>query len=123
MKIVTSQNGKKKIKISKSEWQSIGTKAKRIRQANTEVTIWDFLEDWGKEGYGIALISPDDKVVDPYIVDGSDYPDMVLNASRDGAEVISGKYKGYYVKFHSGQFEEKVGKEWFPDNIATQPQY
>lgn len=30
MKIVTAQNGKKTVKISKSEWQSIGKKAKWI---------------------------------------------------------------------------------------------
>lgn len=84
------------------------------------VTVWDLLDDWGKEGYGIALISPDDKVVDPYI-DASDYPDIILDKSGNGAKVISGDYKGYYIVFHSGQLEDKVGQEWFPESISKMP--
>jgi len=83
--------------------------------------LWTFLDDWGEEGYGIALIGPDDKVVDPYITDASEYPDMILDRSGDGAKVISGKYKGYYIKFHSGQLEDKVGQEWFPEHTSKMP--
>lgn len=118
MKLIKGTN---KLKISKKEWENLGKKAGWVNnnEENKEnvVTIWDFLDDWDRGGYGIALISPDDKVVDPYIVDGSDYPDMILNKSGSGAKVIDGKYKGYYIVFHSGQLEEKVGEEWFPDSI------
>jgi len=167
MRIVTASNGKKKIKISKKEWEGIGKKAGWIKKATTEeelqksigssgtcpvcgeevnviditkdgrlvgsckdafsfekwnVTIWDLLDDWSEEGYGIALISPDDKVIDPYI-DGSDYPDMVLDKSGNGAKVISGKHKGCYIMFHSGQLEDKVGQDAFSSNISKHPQY
>lgn len=75
------------------------------------VSIFDFMKDWQNEGYGIALISPDGKIVDPY-VDSSDYPDMFLNKSGDGAKVMSGKYKDYWIKFHSGQFEGNIGQDF-----------
>ncbi len=116
MKIVIASNGKKKIKISKGEWYNIGKKAAWIKES-ANVTIWDLLDDWGEEGYGIALISPDNKVVSPYI-DASDYPDMILNKSANGAKVISGKYKDYRIIFHSGQLEDRIGEEYFPKNIG-----
>lgn len=86
------------------------------RNADRNISIFDFINDWGAEGYGIALISPDDKVVDPYI-DSSDYPDMVLDKSGNGTKVVSKKHKDYYIIFHSGQLENKVGEEWFPEHI------
>ena len=81
------------------------------------VSIWDFLNDWKDEGYGIALISPDDIVLDPYI-DGSDYPDMMLDRSCNGASVVSDEHKGCCIIFHSGQLEGKIGKDWTSDNIS-----
>ena len=77
----------------------------------TTTTIFELVNSWGQEGYGIALINPDDEVVEPYI-DPSDYPDIILDSNRTGANVIEGKYKNYYIIFHSGQLEEKIGKEW-----------
>ena len=76
------------------------------------ITIFKLIEDWEDQGYGIALISPDDKIVEAYI-DPSDYPDMILNKSGNGARVIGGKYKGYLIMFHSGQFEGNEGKDFF----------
>lgn len=98
-----------KIKLSKSNWEKIGKKAGWIKQAN--VSIFELVEDWDGGGYGIALISPDDKVIDPYI-DPSDYPDMILNKSCNGAKVIDGKYKDCRIIFHSGQLENKIGKDY-----------
>ena len=112
-----------KIKLSKSQWELVGRKTGWMKKADIEVTIWEFLDDWGEEGYGIALVNPDDEVVSPYITDGSDYPDMVLNKSGNYAKVISGKYKDYYIVFHSGQLEAKVGKEYFDENISKFPRY
>jgi hypothetical protein len=74
------------------------------------VDVFTYVEHWGNEGYGLALISPDNIVVDPYI-DPNDYPDMVLDRSGNGAKVIEGKNKGFYILFHSGILEELVGKE------------
>ena len=122
MKLIKTASGQSKIKMSKKDWTSIGRKAGWFKKAAIEITIWDFIDDWGEEGYGIALISPDDKIVDPYI-DAADYSDIVLDSSRDGAKVIGGKYKNYYIKFHSGQFEDKIGREWFSEHITKQPQY
>lgn len=78
--------------------------------SGTPVDIFTYVDDWGNGGYGLALISPDDIVIDPYI-DPSDYPDMVLSHSGNGAKVIKGKNKGFHILFHSGQLEELVGKE------------
>jgi len=117
MKFIKTASGKQSLKMSRKEWENIGKKAGWIKKADMElelqknISIWSFLDDWGNEGYGIALISPDDKIVDPYI-DASDYPDIVLNKSGNGAKVIGGKYKGYYIIFHSGQFENNIGKDW-----------
>ena len=40
MKIVTASNGKKKVKMSKNEWQSIGKKAGWMKKA-----FWDDTDD------------------------------------------------------------------------------
>ena len=102
-----------KIILSKSQWEEIGERAGWRKEAQVKgVDIFQFIKDWENQGYGIALISPDDKIIDPYI-DPSDYPDMVLNKSGNGARVISGKYKDYFIMFHSGQFEGNIGKDFF----------
>jgi len=88
-----------------------GKKPKQSSKSE-DVTIFELVANWEPEGYGIALISPDDIVVTAYI-DPSDYPDMILDKNRNGAKVIGGKYKGYSVRFHSGGLEELVGKDWF----------
>jgi hypothetical protein len=126
MKIIAKKKGKNKIVISKKSWQKIGRQAGWIRLTMNEskepVTIWDFLNDWGQQGYGIALIDSDDKVVDPY-VDAGDYPDMILDRSANGAIVLNPKWEGYYLIFHSGQLEGKIGEEYFSKNINKFPQY
>ena len=108
-----------KITLSKIQWQSIGKKAGWIKTAqNSEgVDIFQFIEDWGDQGYGIALISADGIILDPYI-DPSDYPDMILNKSGNGAKVISGKNMGCMIMFHSGQLEGKVGQDWYDSTLG-----
>ena len=128
-----------KIKLSKKQWELVGKKAGWIKKAQiipddgiadggepytdeemdlmekeNGVTIFKLIEDWKDQGYGIALISPSDIVIEPYI-DPSDYPDMVLDKSGNGARVIDGKYKGYLIMFHSGQFEDKIGQPFSED--------
>jgi hypothetical protein len=108
-----------KIKLSKSQWEGIGKKAGWIRVvegvdgniSNKGVDIFQFVEDWDGAGYGIALVDPDRKIVTPYI-DPSDYPDMILNKSGNGARVMGGKYKDYSIIFHSGVFEGNIGRDW-----------
>jgi len=103
-----------------SDGRLIGSCKDAFTFAQWNTTIWDLLDDWEGEGYGIALIGTDDKVIDSYI-DASDYPDMILDKSGNGAKVISGKHKGCYIVFHSGQLEDKVGQEWFPESISKIP--
>jgi hypothetical protein len=81
------------------------------KTAQNNIDIFQFMEDWSEEGYGIALVSPDNIIIDPYI-DPSDYPDMILNKSGNGARVIGGKHKGCMMVFHSGQLEGNIGKDW-----------
>lgn len=83
-----------------------------LMEKENGVTIFKLIEDWKDQGYGIALISPDDKIVEPYI-DPSDYPDMMLDKSGNGARVVGGKHKGCLIMFHSGQFEGNEGKYFF----------
>jgi len=124
-----------KITINKTQWEAMGKQAGWMKKADeldsthppqdtdaytgkadgaSGIDIFQFVHEWENEGYGIALISPDGKVVAPYI-DPSDYPDMVLNKNDNGAKVISGKYKDYFIAFHSGSLEEKIGKDWVED--------
>jgi len=118
MKMIMASNGHKKIKVSKNEWQSIGKKAGWMPTESSneqDVSIWELLNDWNEEGYGIALISSDNKVIDPYI-DASDYPNMTLDESENGATVTSEDHKGCFVIFHSGSLEDLVGQDYLPSN-------
>jgi len=127
-----------KIKLSKQQWQFIGKKTGWMKKAvinddgyadggepytedemdlmekENGVSIFKLIEDWKDQGYGIALLSPDDIIIEPYI-DPSDYPDMVLDKSGNGARIISGKYKGGMIMFHSGQFEDKIEQPFSED--------
>jgi len=122
MKITKTASGKTEVRISKSEWINIGKKQGWMKKAQENITIFDLINDWGEEGYGIALISPDNKVVDPYI-DPSDYPDIILDRSANGAKVISGKHIGCFIIFHSGQLEDKIGEEYVSSTIGQSTQY
>jgi hypothetical protein len=104
MKIVTASNGKKTVKMSKKEWQSIGKKAgwEKKAQSKSPVSIFELVEDWKDEGYGIALIDTSTgKVVSPY-VDPSDYPDLMFYFSGE-SKSTDGKYR---IHFHSGSLEK-----------------
>ncbi len=104
MKVVIASNGKKTIKMSKKEWQSIGEKAGWTKKAKGDnpVSIFELVEDWKNEGYGIALVDRStNKVVSPY-VDPSDYPDLMFNFSGE-SESTDGKYR---IHFHSGVLEK-----------------
>jgi len=92
------------VKISKKQRENT-----KMAQDSNQVTIFDLVDDWENEGYGIALISPDHIIMDPY-VDPSDYPDMFLSKSGNGAVVLDGEHKGCYILFHSGQLEGKTGE-------------
>ena len=81
------------------------------------IDIFQLVEDWGDQGYGIALISADGVILDAYI-DPSDYPDMILNKSGNGAKVIGGKNTGCMIMFHSGQLEGKVGQDWYDSTLG-----
>jgi len=83
----------------------------RVQQANEPIDIFKYVSDWEEEGYALALISPNDIVVDAYI-DPFDYPDMILSKSGDGAKVIDGTHKDHWIKFHSGSLGERIGKDW-----------
>jgi hypothetical protein len=68
------------------------------------VSIFDFVEQWNSEGYGIALVDKEtDVVIEPY-VDPSDYPALMFNSMKNGATSTCGKY---YIVFHSGCLENK----------------
>jgi len=87
-------------------------KQHKLPDRRKPINIFDFINDWKDEGYGIALISPDDIVVDAYI-DPSDYPQMILSYSGSGASAINPEHNGYWIKFHSGSLEHRIGKDWF----------
>lgn len=81
--------------------------------SNTPVSIFDLVDKWKDEGYGIALIDVEtDKVVTPYI-DPSDYPELMLTSSNNGAKSTDGRY---YIKFHSGGLENDP-------NLLNKPPY
>jgi hypothetical protein len=92
------------MKIIEIDWnQRAGRRGKTALGAETPVSIFDFVERWKDEGYGIALMDAEtDKVVQPY-VDPSDFPDLQFVGARDGARSTDGKY---YIRFHSGVLEE-----------------
>ena len=77
------------------------------------VTFRTFRKDWGKEGYGIALMQGD-KVINPYLgywMDEDEFGNPHLSHSGDKATVLDGKYKGCYIIFHSGMMEEIYNKQ------------
>jgi hypothetical protein len=111
-----------KVKLSKSQWEEAGKKAGwmgKYQDVDKNVDIFEFMQDWGEGGYGIALISADDIILDPYI-DPSDYPDMILSKSGNFATVVGGKNKGCKIIFHSGQFEGNVGKDWYDSTMRSE---
>jgi len=70
-------------------------------------TIFELVNDWENEGYGIALMESSgdrdiaDKVITPYI-DPSDYPTMLIDKSCNGAKVTNMGQGEWYIMFHSG---------------------
>ena len=91
-----------KIELSREQWEKMGRKSGWMGN-NDRVSIFDLVQDWEEEGYGIALIDAEtDKVISSY-VDPSDFPDVIFDKSGDGARSIDGKY---YIRFHSGVLEE-----------------
>jgi len=70
----------------------------------TPVSIFEFVECWKDEGYGIALVDKEtDIVIAPY-VDPSDYPTLMFTSLNNGSYSTCGKY---YLTFHSGCLEDK----------------
>ncbi len=85
------------------------------KQAQTAISIFDFVDEWADEGYGIALVR-DGNVITPYI-EPSDYPDMTLDSLNDGAVVLTGAYAGAHLEFHSGQLEKSASlPDWVDES-------
>lgn len=68
------------------------------------ISIFEFVQYWEQEGYGIALVDKEtDIVLAPY-VDPSDYPTLMFKTYNNGSNSTCGKY---YLTFHSGCLENK----------------
>ena len=71
---------------------------------NDPVSIFDFVEHWKNEGYGIALVEKTTQIVVAPYVDPSDYPDLMFRSLNNGTSSVCGKYT---LVFHSGCLEDK----------------
>jgi len=75
-----------------------------VKDSSKSVSIFDLVNDWKDEGYGIALLDYETgKVIQPY-VDPSDFPNLIFDRSGNGAKSLDGKYQ---IIFHSSILEEK----------------
>ena len=68
------------------------------------VSIFEYVEHWKNEGYGIALVDKSNDIVLAPYVDPSDYPTLMFTSLGNGGHSTCGKY---YLTFHSGCLENK----------------
>lgn len=75
-------------------------------------SIFDYEEENRANGYGVAFIDPNGRILTPYI-DPSDYPDLEVQTSQTSPNGKGiGKYEGYLLLLHSG-----VAEDWYSRDI------
>jgi len=73
-----------------------------------QFTLAQFIEDWSKSGYGIALINNKGKIIAPYVQYEIDEPEKILiDSENNGAKILNGNYSDCTLELHSGALENR----------------